>query len=293
MSSFQPIHRAPLAQRRAEQESLGSPRPVRTQVAQTAALTQAAMLHLQRSVGNDAVQRLLDRSDPVQRDADDAEAGAPGLADDTFTIPLEAPDPIELPADAGPGDYPQPGDGVPDDQMVAMAMPASGESVDVQRDDDTPHPSGDLQGQDTFPIHLPPGSQPVPWSLQLTLVYRNIDVVPGEKWQFVHEPNVSIAVDLKGEVSVQSAITLINSQWVPPWKKRVEVGLGAFLQTQLLPNLSSAYGGQLQAEQHITPWFSVTVGATGTWTPARGGSAGALSVTGGLGALVHFDGFGK
>ena len=69
------------------------------------------------------------------------------------------------------------------------------------------------------------------------------------------------------------------------------MGLSGLVTTTILPHLSTAYGGQLQAEQHIVDWFSITLGVTGAWTPGTSGNPGKFEVTGAAGAVIHFDGF--
>ncbi len=107
----------------------------------------------------------------------------------------------------------------------------------------------------------------------------------------MHEPNLSLTLDSENVVSVQEALTLINAHWMPPWNRELEVGLQAAATQTILPKLSSAYGGSVQAEQHIIPSFSVTLSINGTLTPAQGGEKASFAVTGNVGVLVHFDGF--
>jgi hypothetical protein len=277
---------------------------------------------LQRAAGNAAVNSIIQRYRgpdrecllPVQQaDADiegaqtdapsvnDGAAEAPaGLAGAQTVVPLSVPDPIEIAAEpqSGLGDYPTPDDGTKTGEPVVMAIPVQAIAANVQRDDDTPHPSADAQQQTTGAIAKPSGAAPpVPCSLQLAGIYRNINIWKkdsGKGWELDlgHEPNISVSVDLKGAVSTQSALTLINLQWLPPWKHQIELGLSGLIQTQLLPNLSEGFGGQLQAEQHLMPWFSITANVSLLASPAQFGQPGTLLVTGGIGALVHFDGFG-
>ncbi len=146
----------------------------------------------------------------------------------------------------------------------------------------------------TFPIYTPRGAAaPVPWSFQVTGLWRNLTLpVIGSDplgLDILHEPGVSLAIDSSQAISAQAGITLLNFHWMPPWKRQLEVGLSGYVNTTLLPQLAVALGGQLQAEQHIVPWFSVTLGVSGNWTPPQNGSPGQFAVTGNTSALVHFN----
>jgi hypothetical protein len=221
------------------------------------------------------------------------ESGA-GIEPFDIQIPFSTPEPIDIPTRSSdepePGDYP-----LPDNSTYAMAKLVEGAPL-VQRDDnDKPHPSADAQNQSTLGLVSPTGP-PAPWSLQGTLIYRNINVgqltkPQNKSWlDFGHEPNISLTLDSQGGFSIQEAITLINLHWTPPWNKELEVGLQAAATQSLLPKLSSAYGGSVQAEQHIIPWFSITLNISGNLTPGQRGEKGTFSATAGLGGLIHFDG---
>jgi hypothetical protein len=127
----------------------------------------------------------------------------------------------------------------------------------------------------------------------VTAVYRNLNLgqIKSLHLDLGHEPNFSLQLDSSGGLSTQIAMGLINWHWMPPWNRELEVGLSAAVQRTLLPQVVGSGGGQVQVEQHIVPWFSVTVNASGMWTPPRGTDPGQFAVTGGVGALVHFDGF--
>jgi hypothetical protein len=220
------------------------------------------------------------REGPVQRQEDIGTEAVPphpvaeeGPVD--IPVPLSTPSPVELrPSDAqGPGDYPTPS------TEVVMGFWASG-GPQVQRDDEKPHPSVDAQAS-------------LPFSLQGTLVYRNINIaqIRSLNLDFGHEPQVSWTLDSSGELSQQYAIGLVNWHWMPPWNRELEIGLQAFAEYTLLPRLTSAYGGQVQVEQHVVPWFSITLSASGAYKPPSGGDPGSLDPSGGVGALIHFDGF--
>ena len=105
-----------------------------------------------------------------------------------------------------------------------------------------------------------------------------------------HEPQASLSIDSQGGLSSQFAFTLINWHYMPRWNHELEVGLSALANYTLVPKLSSLYGTQLQVEQHIVPWFSVTLNATGYWIPPQAGQPGRFGASAGLGALIHFDG---
>jgi hypothetical protein len=237
---------------------------------------------LQRQLGNRRCAQLVGRAmagdGSVQRE-EGADPPAPDRAGDQgpvdVPVPLSTPPPVELAADeaTGPGDYPTPND------AVVMASWAPGGPA-VQRDDDAPRPSADAQVN-------------IPFSVQATLVYRNLNIaqIRGLHLDIGHEPQVSWTLDSSGELSQQYAIGLVNWHWMPPWNRELEVGLQAFAEYTLLPRLGSAYGGQVQVEQHIVPWFSITVSGGGSYKPPLRGTPGSFEATGGVGALIHFDGF--
>ncbi len=76
---------------------------------------------------------------------------------------------------------------------------------------------------------------------------------------------------------------------MPPWNREVELGLSGLVNHTLFPRASSALGGQIQAEQHIVPWFSITFSATGMFTPAQRGNPGKFELSPGVGAVFHFN----
>jgi hypothetical protein len=154
------------------------------------------------------------------------------------------------------------------------------DNPDVVLVSDTPHPSVDVQLQ-------------YPWTLQASAIYRNLNLaqIQSMHLDFVHEPTVSLTIDPSGRLSVQSAVTLINLHWMPPWNGELELGLSGLVQTQILPKLTEEYGGQVQLEQHVVPWFSITLSATGAYAPPVQGQSGKFAVDAGVGALFHFDGF--
>jgi hypothetical protein len=181
--------------------------------------------------------------------------------------------------------------------------PALNGSVAVQRDDNSPHPGGD--------VSVSAGT--VPLTLQGTFVVRNLDLVRRAsgfwEWDFGHEPNLSIIGDTSGTLSVQEAITLINAHWLkknfgpvgyddpnPPnpgesWQSNFELGLSLWLQETLYPALGFSAGAQAQYEIHITPTFSSTFSLNLAWRPpAAGQTWGTLSFQPGAGVLWHFIG---
>lgn len=162
------------------------------------------------------------------------------------------------------------------DRRVASADSDSSDAVPL---DESPHPSVDVSIQ-------------YPWSLGVTGIYRNLNIaqIRSLHLDFGHEPSLQLSVDPSGGLAAQSAITLVNAHWMPPWNKEVELGLSGLVNTTILPRLSLQYGGQVQAEQHIVDWFSITLGATGAWTPGSGGNPGKFELTGSAGAVIHFDG---
>jgi hypothetical protein len=280
----------------------------------------AGVVALQREAGNRAVSRLIakepQRLAPAQRDDDaqqraaptpqaDAESPGPGdvppaaqaLVGSEFSVDLDAPDPLAVPDTSGMGDFPAPdgsdGTGPADGPPTAMAY--SDRLPPLQRDDDKPHVSGDVSAQGGAGVAGAGAGQAAPVQVGLTLIYRNLDVwqSPDGNWELVHEPQIQLIGDSRLTLSVQEAITMVNATWMPPWQAKIEFGLSAFAQQQLLPALGSSYGTQLQAEQHVNAWFSVTGTLTGTYTPPFGGQTeGMLSLGAGIGVLVHLDGIG-
>ncbi len=204
---------------------------------------------------------------PDQSSDDDNAAGQATVtvSMDAIDAPVDVstPDPISIaPGDvSSPGDYP-----IPNNPDVVLA--------------DSPQPGVDASVQ-------------YPWAFQVTGVYRNLTLaeIKSLHLDFVHEPNIQLSLDPSGGLSVQEAITLVNWHWMPSWNGEVEIGLQGLLNTTILPKLSEQYGGQLQAEQHIVPWFSITLSATGTFTSPQRGQPGQFGLTGAAGALIHIDAF--
>jgi hypothetical protein len=251
-------------------------------------LRQEAIQRLQHDHGNAHVQRVVSgwhahssqRSAAVQRDDNDMAATA---APDAAAQPKAADGPLDLavslsqaapiavrPEDVpgyGPGDYP-----TRDDPNVAMAKHL--DSAVVQRDG--PKPGVDVQAQ-------------YPWSLQMSFVYRDLNMAAFRKLDFGHEPTVQFAIDPSGKLSTQVAIGLVNLHWIPPWKAEIEAQIQPFANFTLLPKLASAYGGTVQAEQHILPWVGLTISANGTWTLPQSGNPGTFKVDGNAGVVLHLD----
>ena len=290
-------------------------------------LPPASVARLQGQVGNAAVARLLGpggarRGLALQRQDAPADGGsaagsgaaaggpasaapdggvppaAQALIGQEFPVPLSAPDPLPVPDTGQMGDFPTPGEGgSPSSPPTAMAL--RDESLPwppLQRDDDSPHISGDAAGQGAGTAAQTPNTpKAAPVQIDLSLIYRNLDVwqSPDKNWEVVHEPQIQLIGDSGLTLSVQESVTLVNSHWVPPWKKEIEVGLSGFAQQRLLPSFQASGGAQVQAEQHLTPWFSITATLTGTYAAPTGGqTTGVLSLTAGGGVLIHFDGFG-
>jgi hypothetical protein len=128
-----------------------------------------------------------------------------------------------------------------------------------------------------------------PWSFQATLVRKNFNIKSGIKisdtlnFDLGHEWSVSLTVDPKSGLTAQQMIALINLHWMPPWKAEIEVPLNVFVNEALTSDPGHiSGGGQLQVEQHIVDWFSLTLNVTGT--------AGADSFwSAGGGVLFHID----
>jgi hypothetical protein len=254
------------------------------------------VLALQRTVGNRQVGKLLTQRSVsrsvVQRDGDDGTAGITWGEQVDGTYNLSPPLPIPVPPDAvgggqGPGDYPTP------DPNKAMAKHDLG-SATIQRDDPKPGMSADGTAGVQAPLHTPPGgAAPAPFTFTGTVLIRDANIVTfGFKnpiftgLDLGHEPSWTWSFDSKGVVQQQLGITLINTHWMPPWGKEIEVGLSGFFQSTVFPHNSSplAPGGQLQVEQHlIVPWFSVTLSASGVYDSA----SGQMATTGGINLLFH------
>jgi hypothetical protein len=249
-------------------------------------------VQLQRLVSTSALFRAVE----LQRDDAAADASADygdqsGAANVSLDEPVDSqldlsvPEEIPVPPDqlpSQPGDY-EP----PSDPNVAMAKRVQ-RTIVLQRDDDKPHPSADAQNQSTVTLA---GPTQAPWSLQVTAIYRNLNIaqIKALHLDLGHEPQVSLSVDSTGGMSTQLAFTLINWHYMPSWNREIEVGLSALANYTLYPKLSSLYGTQLQVEQHIVPWFSVTLNASGYWIPPQGGESGKFGASAGLGGLIHFD----
>jgi hypothetical protein len=124
-----------------------------------------------------------------------------------------------------------------------------------------------------------------PWSGQFTLVARNVNL---HTWgdphrlalDLFHEPNISLTLDPASGLSFQEMVALLDLHWVPPWRREIEVSLSAFL-NEAVPTGAMSGGGQLQVEQHIVDWFSITVSMSGT-----ANSSGFL-MSGNAGVLFH------
>jgi hypothetical protein len=168
-----------------------------------------------------------------------------------------------------------------------------------------PPPSGEKKGElpisktDPIVVKVPPDadkphfgvdlSAGYPWSFQATLVRKNFNLKSGIKisdtlsFDLGHEWSVSLTVDPKSGLTAQEMIALINLHWMPPWKKEIEVPLNVFVNEALTSDPGHiSGGGQLQVEQHIVDWFSLTLNVTGT--------AGADSFwSAGGGVLFHID----
>lgn len=238
------------------------------------------IIGLQGRAGNAAVAALLVQrdDDPASPDvisgADPAAATAdPATADPAAaTVPTEpvdrrvdlsAQEPIPVPA-RELGDFPQPDPNAP--------------TVQTDGDDDNPHPSADIAVQ-------------YPWSYQGTLIYRNLNLaqIRSLHLDIGHEPQLSVSISPGSGLSVQYALTLLNWHWTPPWSRELEVGLSGIVNQTLLPQASLATGGQVQAEQHIVKWFSITLGVSGMYTPGQRGRDGHFDLGVSPGALFHFN----
>jgi outer membrane protein OmpA-like peptidoglycan-associated protein len=127
-----------------------------------------------------------------------------------------------------------------------------------------------------------------PWSLQATLVLKDWNLKqygdPSKlSLDLFHEPNLSLTLDPNSGLTSQEMIALLNLHWIPPWRKEIEVPLNIFLNQHLTKNPGHASGGaQVQVEQHITDWFSLTVNVSGTIGEDKIFGAGG-------GVLFHWD----
>jgi hypothetical protein len=245
----------------------------------------------------------------VQRDEGPADAGAPAATepepsqippDIQALIGTDSPievsllDPLAVP-DPGAGDFPGPTDtGGSAAQLTVMAL--LDDSVPLQRDDEAPHVGVDVGVGATGAVAQTPGvATPTPFQLQMTILYRGLNgwASADGNWEVLHEPSIQFVGDSAlpmAPVSIQESITLINTHWMPPWQKEIEVGLSTFAQQQIVPKWTDSVGAQLQVEQHITPIFSITGTLTGTYTgPASGETTASMSLTAGAGLTIHLD----
>ncbi len=175
-------------------------------------------------------------------------------------VALSAQDPISVPA-RELGDFPTPDPNAP----VAQA------------DDDSPHPSADIAVQ-------------YPFAYQGTLIYRNLNIaqIKALHLDVGHEPQASLTISPSSGLAVQEAITLVNWHWIPPWHRELEVGLSAVMQQTLMNHPSTSEGGQAQIEQHIVPWFSITVSLSGMYTPPQRSNPGHFDLGPAVGGVIHF-----
>jgi hypothetical protein len=265
-----------------------------------------SLLQLQRTVGNQVVNRLLQRDDqqddvaPAPADSSDQQDyQSVDLAPVDQQLPLSAPDPIPVsPEDVGSGmgDYE-----VPDESNVAMAKRAEGTPL-VQRQDGTdgsPHLGPDTAAGGTGTIATPPANPrtgpapaaPAPWTVTSTIVLRDFNIfrMPPLHLDFGHEPSLQFQVDPASGLSAQAAIALINLHWLPPWHREVEASISPFVQGTLVPLAITQIGAQAQVEQHVTGTLSITLTGSGAYQPPVPGQQGGLNVTGGAGLLLHWD----
>ncbi len=224
--------------------------------------TPSAILNLHGMAGNAAVAASMAPS--LQRD-EDPDAAPPStdaapIGPIDKKVELSTPEPITVPA-RELGDFPEPDPNAPT----------------VQADDDTAHPSADIAVQ-------------YPFSYQGTLIYRNLNIaqIRSLHLDIGHEPSVAMVISPDSGLAVQQAITLINWHWMPPWHREVEVGLSAVLQQTLMNQPNASGGGQVQIEQHIVPWFSITLSASGMFSPAQRGRDGRFDLGPAAGAVIHF-----
>lgn len=229
-------------------------------------LTPAVVSSLQRSAGNAAITALL-----VQRAAEEGDAATPAgsgpeesniqLGPIDHRVELPAQEPIAIPPPSEMGDYPLPDKDAPTAQA-----------------DGPPHPSADIAVQ-------------YPWTYQGTVIYRDLNLtrIRALNLDIVREPQISLSISPESGLVLSYGITLINWHWKPPWKQELELGLSGLVDHTLLPRASSALGGQIEAEQHILPWFSLTFSVSGMYTPPLRGNPGKFEVSPGGGAVFHFN----
>jgi|GEM_PF-1432261 len=274
--------------------------------------SQRSLMRAQQTIGNRAaIQRFI-----VQRDDSPASASVNTPGDNNVptrisSMGLEQNNRLTLQGKAigidlvptsEPGDYPLPNPNA--DTVMAKRdglQPAPAVAHRIQRDppaasggdDNHPHWGIDRQYGYQFPIRMSPGADPVaPWSYQQTFVYRNVNLWSGSSGRFtldlLHEPNAALGFDSLGGMSVQAAITLINLHWMAPWHRELELGLGSFINTSILPQIGLQAGVQSQLEAHILDQLSVTFTLQGTWVPPQSSQPGQFNVVGSPGVLFHF-----
>ena len=126
-----------------------------------------------------------------------------------------------------------------------------------------------------------------PWSIQGSLVIKDFNLRSfGDPKKvsvdLFHEPSLSLSLDPKSGLTGQALVGVLDLHFYPLWKKEAELSLNAFVNAQLSQQGPATYGGQLQLEEHVTGWLSVTLSLSGT-----AGDGFVVSPGGGL--LFHYD----
>ena len=228
----------------------------------------------------------------VQRIADDQfDATGGDVSEDqdlppcdiAFDMPL--PEPRDLTVDQikeyVPDYQPPPQEDVPPTggSNVAMAL----RSAVVQRDgpdDDQPHLGVDLGVQ-------------YPWSLQTTLVYRDLNLrsfTDGfATLDLLHEPSLTLSQDSTGALNgAQIAVGVLNLH-LNLLREETELQLLAQLNAQQGSQPGVSLGPGFQIEQHIWHNISATFSYSGLWTPPAGSQPGHWDSSLAGGAVFHFD----
>jgi len=217
--------------------------------------------------------------------------GAAGGANKSATkkLTLAAPKPIKVPPSDRPPSHEE--TKAPAKAKEAAKPPAADAgtpdtTAPSKSGDDDAHAGVDTQVGYTGKL-AGGGMKPAPFSLQVTLLYRDFKIksLRDGQLEFLKEPGISLQFDSQGQVTAQLGATLVDAHWMPPWRHEIEASLQAFVAEQ---GGQFSGGAALQFEQHITKdGISVVLSATGTEGPAASGHGSELQVTGTVGLVFH------
>ena len=232
----------------------------------------------------DAAEKMLEGANGA---AGGSAGGTAGGAKKTVTknLTLATPKPIKVP----PSDHPPAHKETTTPAKPPAADAGSSDPASPKKgDDDDAHAGVDTQAGYTGKI-AGGGMKPAPFSLQVTLLYRDFKVksLRDGQLEFLKEPGISLQFDSQGQVTAQLGATHVDAHWMPPWRHEIEASLQAFVAEQ---GGQFSGGAALQFEQHITKdGISVVLSATGTEGPAASGHGSELEVTGTVGLVFHLS----